>query len=77
MGMVGSRKYIILGISTCCKHLQISSDGMANVFASSSMGEYEFYSTDPNGAVVYYNEKQNVFLTRDHFWNVWQVSQMG
>ena len=50
---------------------------MANVFASSSMGDYEFYSTDPNGAVVYYNEKQKVFLTRDYFWNVWQVSQMG
>ena len=76
-GMADPRNYIILGISQCCQHIRISSDGLANWYNPLEMGDYDFYGTDPDGAVVYYNDQNHVFLTRDHNRLVWQVNQIS
>ena len=67
--MIDLRTYIILGISQCCQNIRISADGMANI-----IGDYDYYGTDTDGAVIYYNVQHNKFLTRDHINKNWGVS---
>ena len=72
--MIDLRTYIILGISLCCQNIRISADGMANIRHPSSMGDYGYYGTDADGAVIYYNDQHNRFLTRNHIKKRWLVS---
>ncbi len=72
--MIDLRTYIILGISKCCQNIRISADGMANIRNPSSMGDYDYYGTDPDGAVIYYNDEHNRLLAKDHITKKWKVS---
>ena len=63
---------IFLGHSDCCQHITVSSELLKDV--SSIMGDYEFYGNDPDGARVYHNPKSNMFITRDHAINIWEVN---
>ena len=72
--MLDLRTYVILGISQCCQNIRISADGMANIHQPSAMGDYDYYGTDADGAVIYYNVQHNRFLTRDHILKIWKVS---
>ena len=72
--MIDLRTYVILGISQCCQNIRISADGMANIEQWDSMGDYDYYGTDADGAVIYYNVQHNRFLTRNHILKNWKVS---
>ena len=74
IGIFDLRTYVILGIFQCCQNIRISADGMANIQQWDSMGDYDYYGTDADGAVIYYNVQHNRFLTRDHIKQLWLVS---
>ena len=63
-----------LGVSQCCDHLSISSNGEANDMHWYTMGDYHYFGDDPDGARIYHNPKHNGFITRNHRLNTWTVS---
>ena len=66
--------YIILGLSQCCQNIIIFSDGVADIYQYPYMGDYDYYGTDADGAVIYYNAQHKHFLTRFRIYNFWGVS---